>query len=119
MKIGFYGESPADQAALAVFTEGILGEPPEPINMDLEAHGVTGILTALDGVFRGVHYNSDAEGVVVDEADRADGGTVVLHHPVLLGTAADVEEVAADVRKIHAAAPQLRHAQFDAVLAGK
>jgi hypothetical protein len=65
MRIGFFCEPPADQAALAVFTEGILGQPPEPINMDLEGHGVTGVLNALDGVFRGVHYNSNAEGLVV------------------------------------------------------
>jgi len=65
MKIGFYCESPADQAALAVFTEGILGEPPEPINMDLEARSQPAFFSALDGVFRGVHYNSDAEGLVV------------------------------------------------------
>lgn len=65
MKIGFYGESPADQAAVAVFTQGILGAPPEPINIDLEANSVPGFFSALDGVFRGVHYNSDAEGFVV------------------------------------------------------
>src|SRR5438128_8941863 len=65
MKIGYYCESPADQAALAVFTEGILGTPPEPINMDLEAHSVPAFFSALEGVFRGVHYNSDAEGLIV------------------------------------------------------
>ncbi len=65
MKIGFYCESPADQAALAVFTEGILGEPPEPINRDLEARSVPAFFTALGGVFRGVHYNSDAEGLII------------------------------------------------------
>jgi hypothetical protein len=65
MKIGYYCESPADQAAMAVFVEGILGEPPEPISMDLEAHGVTGVFRGLDGVVRGVHYNSDAAGLVV------------------------------------------------------
>ncbi len=65
MKIGYFSESPADQAALAVFTEGILGQAPEPINMDLEGHGVPGVLSALDGVLRGLHYNSDAEGLVV------------------------------------------------------
>src|SRR5438128_10665418 len=72
MKIGYYCESPADQAALAVFTEGILGTPPEPINMDLEAHSVPAFFSALDGVFRGVHYNSDAEGlvIVVDSDDK-------------------------------------------------
>ncbi len=53
MKIGYYCESPADRAAMAIFTEGIRGEPPEPINMDLEAHSVPGFFSALDGVFRG------------------------------------------------------------------
>jgi hypothetical protein len=65
MKIAYYCESLADQAAMAVFTEGIRGEPPELINMDLEAHSVPGFFSALNGVFRGVHYNSDAEGLVV------------------------------------------------------
>ncbi len=77
MRIGFYCESPADQAAMAVFAEGVLGEPPEPINMDLEAHGVMGVLSGLDGVFRGVHYNSDAEGLIV----VVDCDDSVLHEP--------------------------------------
>jgi hypothetical protein len=75
MKIGFYSEERADQAALAVFAEGILGEPPEPINIDLEAHGVSAVLRGLDGVLRGVHYNSDAAGfvvVVVVDSDDTD-----------------------------------------------
>src|SRR5947209_19557544 len=77
MKIGYYCESPADAAALAVFTEGILGAPPEPINMDLEAHSVPGFFSALDGVFRGVHFNSDAEGlIVVVDCDNTE-----LHDP--------------------------------------
>ena len=71
MKIGYYCESPADRAALAIVVEGILAAPPEPINMDLEAHSVPGFFSALDGVFRGIHYNSDAEGllIVVDSDD--------------------------------------------------
>ncbi|HEY7314735.1 MAG TPA: hypothetical protein VH643_35635 [Gemmataceae bacterium] len=76
MKIVFFGESPADQAALAVFTEGILGRPPETIDMGLEGHGVTGVLNALGGVFRGVYYNSDAEGLVV----VVDCDDTELHH---------------------------------------
>jgi dTDP-4-amino-4,6-dideoxygalactose transaminase len=36
------------------------------------------------------------------EADRAHEGTVVLHHPVLLGGVAGVEKVAGAVRKVHA-----------------
>ncbi len=65
MKIEFFSESPADQAAMAVFTEGILGQPPERIDRGLEGRGVTGVLKALDGVFRGVYFNTDAEGLVV------------------------------------------------------
>src|SRR6266852_3197067 len=65
MKIGYYCEQQADQAAMAVFTEGILGEPPEPINIPLEARSVPAFFSALDGVFRGVHYNSDAEGLII------------------------------------------------------
>jgi hypothetical protein len=64
MRIGYYCESPADQAAMMVFTEGLLGAPPEPINLDLEAHSVPAFFVALDGVFRGVHYNSDAEALI-------------------------------------------------------
>jgi hypothetical protein len=77
MKVGFYTESPADQAALAIFAEAILGAPPEPISMDLQAHSVPAFFSALDGVFRGVHYNSDAEGlVVVVDADDTE-----MHDP--------------------------------------
>lgn len=76
MKIAFFGESPADQAAVSVFTEGLLGEPPEHTEMALEGHGVTGVLNALVGVFRGVYYNSDAEGMVlVIDCDDTE-----LHH---------------------------------------
>ncbi len=66
MRIAFYSKSPSDQAALALFTQGLLGAPPEPVqNMDLQAHGVTSVLKGLDGVFRGLHFNTDAEGLVV------------------------------------------------------
>jgi hypothetical protein len=47
MKIGYFCESRADQAALEVFTEGILGQSPEPINIDLEAHSVPGFSVRL------------------------------------------------------------------------
>jgi hypothetical protein len=60
---------------MAVFTEGILSQPPEPINMDLEAHSVPGFFRSLDGVYRGVHYNSDAEGLIV----VVDSDDAVLH----------------------------------------
>lgn len=43
--------------------------------MDLEAHSVPAFFRSLDGVFRGVYYNSDAEGLVI----VVDGDTTQLH----------------------------------------
>ncbi len=65
MKIGYYCESPADRAALRIFTEGILGEVPKPIYEAPEARSVPSFSNALDVVIRGVHFNSDAEGLVM------------------------------------------------------
>jgi hypothetical protein len=71
MKIGFFCESPADRAAMAVFAEGILGTPPESISIDLEARSLPAYFEALRGVFLGVHFNSDAEGLVfIVDCDR-------------------------------------------------
>ncbi|MBM4072709.1 MAG: hypothetical protein FJ271_27850 [Planctomycetes bacterium] len=56
-----------------MFTAAILGQPLESISMDLEAHSVPGFFNALDGVFRGVHYNSDAEAlIIVVDSDRTE-----------------------------------------------
>lgn len=76
MKIVFFGESPADEAAMAVFTEGILGQTPEVIDLGYEGHGVTGVLGTLGGIYQGVYYQSDAEGLVVTlDCDKSE-----LHH---------------------------------------
>jgi len=58
---------------MAVFTEGILGQPPEPISIDVQARSLGSFFSALDGVFRGLHLNSDAEGlVIVADSDDSD-----------------------------------------------
>ncbi len=66
----------------------------------LRAEGI-----AFDEGFRALHAGRSAKRYrkagELTEADRAHTGTVVLHHPVLLGEAADVDEVAAAVWKIH------------------
>lgn len=77
MKIVCFGESPADQAAMAVFVEGILGEPPELIDMGLEGRGVTNVFNTLAGVLCGVYYRSDADGLVV----VVDSDDTELHEP--------------------------------------
>jgi dTDP-4-amino-4,6-dideoxygalactose transaminase len=67
---------------------------------------------ALDEGFRALHVGrspSRWRGVSsLTESERAHQGTVVLHHPVLLGTPADIEQVARAVVKIHAHAERLR-----------
>jgi dTDP-4-amino-4,6-dideoxygalactose transaminase len=65
----------------------------------LRAEGI-----AFDEGFRGLHVGRSPSrfrrGGSLTEADRAHAGVVVLHHPILLGTPADVEEVARAVLKV-------------------
>ncbi len=67
---------------------------------------------AFDEGFRALHAGRSAsryrKGGDLTEADRAHRGTVVLHHPVLLGSEADVEEIAAAVRGVRANAAFLQ-----------
>jgi perosamine synthetase len=67
---------------------------------------------ALDEGFRALHVGrspSRWRGVgPLAEAKRAHHGTVVLHHPVLLGADAELEQVVRAVEKIHAHAERLR-----------
>ncbi|QDT56073.1 L-glutamine:2-deoxy-scyllo-inosose aminotransferase [Caulifigura coniformis] len=46
-------------------------------------------------------------------ADRADGRIVLLHHPVLLGTDADIEQIVVALRKIQHAASDLSRRSFE------
>jgi dTDP-4-amino-4,6-dideoxygalactose transaminase len=72
----------------------------------LRAEGV-----ALDEGFKALHVGRSPNRFravdALTEANRAHAGTVVLHHPVLLGTESQVEEVASAVCKIHAHADRL------------
>jgi dTDP-4-amino-4,6-dideoxygalactose transaminase len=67
---------------------------------------------AIDEGFRGLHVSRSpgrfrAAGDL-GEATRAHHGTVVLHHPILLGGLADIDEVAGAFRKVYANAERLR-----------
>jgi dTDP-4-amino-4,6-dideoxygalactose transaminase len=67
---------------------------------------------AVDEGFRSLHVGRSPgrfrKAGDLSEADRAHHGTVVLHHPILLGTPAEVEGIVVAVRKIHAHADRLR-----------
>jgi dTDP-4-amino-4,6-dideoxygalactose transaminase len=67
---------------------------------------------ALDEGFRALHMGRSpnrwrAAGSLT-QAERAHRGTVVLHHPILLGTDADIEQVARAIAIIHKHAERLR-----------
>jgi dTDP-4-amino-4,6-dideoxygalactose transaminase len=66
---------------------------------------------ALDEGFRALHVGRSPSRLrrvgSLGEAERAGAGVVVLHHPVLLGSDADLEQVAVAVKKVHAHAARL------------
>jgi dTDP-4-amino-4,6-dideoxygalactose transaminase len=83
------------------FDEAAFGLSRQRLVAALRAEGV-----AFDEGFRALHVGRSPSrfrrGGDLSEADRAHRGAVVLHHPVLLGSEADVSDVAAAVRKIYA-----------------
>ena len=82
------------------FDAGRFGLPRERFVEALQAEGI-----AFDVGFRGLHAGRSAKrfrrGGDLAEADRAHSGAVILHHPVLLGEAGAVAEVAAAVLKVY------------------
>ena len=66
MKVAYFAESPADQAALTLLTEAILGTKTEPLlQADLRQRGWPTVRTVLPAVLRQPHYHTDAEGLVL------------------------------------------------------
>jgi dTDP-4-amino-4,6-dideoxygalactose transaminase len=67
---------------------------------------------ALDEGFRALHVGRSGSRFraarTLDEAERAHRGAIVLHHPVLLGNEAGVNEVAWAIRKVFAFVDKLR-----------
>jgi perosamine synthetase len=82
------------------YEESAFGLPRKVLIAALRAEGV-----AVDEGFRALHAGRALTrfrqvGDLI-EADRAHRGAVVLHHPVLLGSPADVEGVGFAVRRVH------------------
>jgi len=66
MKVAIYGESPADEAALRILVDGLLGAPTEAIGFPwLKSRGWPSILQNLPKVLQYLHYQTDAQGLVV------------------------------------------------------
>jgi hypothetical protein len=66
MKVAFFAESPADQAAITIFTEAILGSETSFVShAGLRTRGWPSVRTVLPAVLKELHYHTDAEGFVL------------------------------------------------------
>ena len=77
VKLGILSESPVDEAALMVLAEAVLGAPFSRVIPALRARGWPSVIQVLPAVIRHLHFNTDADGliVVVDSDDS------VVHTP--------------------------------------
>jgi hypothetical protein len=93
-KVGFY------------FDEAAFGLSRERFVAAMRAEGI-----AVDEGFRALHVGRSPSRLrrsgTLTEAERAGAGAVLLHHPILLGTAEDIEQIAAAVEKVQAYAVEL------------
>ena len=65
MKLAILSESPADEAALRVLVEYVLGAPFARVQASLRARGWPSVEQVLPSVLRHLHFNTDADGLVV------------------------------------------------------
>jgi hypothetical protein len=73
MKVAILSESEADEAAIRVLVEGLLGKQTEPPAhmLPIRSRGYGAVFKVLRTVIRHLHYRTDAEGfVVVLDSDR-------------------------------------------------
>jgi hypothetical protein len=71
MKVALLSESPADEAALRVLVEAVLGARPRFVAPGFRARGWPNVAQVLPAVIRHLHFNTDTDvlGVVVDSDD--------------------------------------------------
>ncbi len=65
MRVALLSESPADEAALKVLVEAVLGAPIQQVHPALRARGWPNVAQVLPAVIRHLHFNTKAEGLVV------------------------------------------------------
>lgn len=65
MRIALLSESPADEIAVKVLVEAVLGGPVKQVRPSLRARGWPNVAQVLPPVLRHLHFNTDAEGIVV------------------------------------------------------
>jgi hypothetical protein len=66
MKVAVLSESPADEAAILTFVEGLLGVQVERVAMPApRMRGWKGVFNAIEPAIRHLHYRTDAEALIV------------------------------------------------------
>lgn len=65
MKLAILSESPADEAAVAVLAEAVLGGPFVRVQPSLRARGWPSVAQVLPSIIRHLHFNTEADGLVV------------------------------------------------------
>jgi len=87
MKLAVFSESPADEAAVRILVDAILGSPTQPVALaGLRTRGWPAVLSTLPAVIRQLHYHSDADALVV-VADSDDSPVHDPSHDVSGGSA--------------------------------
>jgi len=77
MKVALLSESPADEAALRVLVEAVLGARPQFVQAGLRARGWPNVSQLLPPVIRHLHFNTDTDALVV----VVDSDDSVVHTP--------------------------------------
>lgn len=65
MRVAILSESSADEAALRVIVDSVLGLKTTPVTMNLESRGWSAVRNVLPAISKMLHYRTDAEGLVV------------------------------------------------------
>ena len=88
MNVAILSESPADEAAIRVLIEGVLGKRVHEVQAGLRARGWPNVAQVLPAIIRHLHFNTNADGlvVVVDSDDSvvhtAEHEAPNYHHPL-------------------------------------
>lgn len=65
MKIAFVSESPADEAAIKILVDAVVGSESELFSLRTRPGGWTKIFELLPSIINGLHYGTDVEALVV------------------------------------------------------
>ena len=82
LRVALLGESLVDESAMSILVEAALGAPFERVQPNLRARGWPSVLQVLPAIARHLHFNTDADGLVVlVDADDSEPHTAAHEAP--------------------------------------